>query len=350
MTIVLKVDPLNPEIEKIRIAADYIKKGATVAFPTETVYGLGADAFNPQAARKVYEAKNRPMDNPLIVHIADLNQLFDVAKNIPDYVLDLVQKVWPGPITFILPKTDKVPKETTAGLDTVAVRSPAHPIALQLIRESGVPIAAPSANLATKPSPTKAEHVIEDMNERVDVIIDGGETFFGVESTIVNVTVNPPTLLRPGPFTVEELKKIFPDLEIPQELFKGGFKVALAPGMKYKHYAPSKKMILVEDQNIFVDVVKILRKKYTTVAICLSEDCGKIDEPRIQLGSKENLYEVAKNLFDAFRRLDKMDADLGVLEGVEEKGIGLAIMNRSRKASGFSVVKEKGDVSKYVDI
>lgn len=350
MTIILKVDPLNPEIDKIRIAAKYIKQGGTVAFPTETVYGLGADAYNPEAALKVFKAKNRPVDNPLIVHIADFNQLFDVATDIPDNVLEVAQKVWPGPLTFVLKKTSKVPKETSGGLDTVAVRMPAHPIALQLIRESGVPIAAPSANLATKPSPTRAEHVIEDLNERIDVILDGGETFFGVESTIINLTVDPPTLLRPGPFTPEELHNFFSEITIPKELMTGEFKVAIAPGMKYKHYAPSKKLLLVDNVSIFKDVVNLLRQKYKIAVLCTKEEATEFDEPKIILGSKENLYEIARNLFDSFRKLDRLDVDLGVMEGVPEKGVGLAIMNRARKASSFSVVKELDDVKKYVEI
>ncbi|AWR97061.1 threonylcarbamoyl-AMP synthase [Acidianus sulfidivorans JP7] len=350
MTIILKIDPLNPEIDKIRVAAKYIKEGGTVVFPTETVYGLGANAYDPQAALKVFKAKNRPVDNPLIVHIADIDQLFDVAKDIPDIALEVAQKVWPGPLTFVLNKTDKVPKETTGGLDTVAVRMPAHPIALQLIRESGVPIAAPSANLATKPSPTRVEHVIQDVNGRVDVIIDGGETFFGVESTIINLTQNPPVLLRPGPFTLEELHNFFPEIVVPEELMKGGFKVALAPGMKYKHYAPSKKLLLVENTSIFKDVVATLRSKYKVAVLCTTEDFPKFDEPKIILGSKENLYEIARNLFDAFRKLDSLDVDLGVMEAVPEKGIGFAIMNRARKAAGFSIIKELDDVKKYVEI
>ncbi len=345
---IIKVDPLNPEIDKIRIAAEVIKKGGLVAFPTETVYGLGGDALNPEAAVKVFKAKNRPMDNPLIVHISDLDQLFEVARNIPDHVLEVAQKVWPGPLTFVLPKTDKVPKETTGGLDTVAVRMPAHPIALQLIRESGVPIAAPSANLATRPSPTRAEDVIDDLDDKVDVIIDGGETFFGVESTIINVTVDPPVLLRPGPFTVEELEKLFGKIVVPEEIRTGGFKVALAPGMKYKHYAPRKKMLLVENMSIFREVVETLRKKYKVAVLCSTEMASMFDDPKIILGSEKNLYEVAKNLFASFRKLDTLDVDLGVLQSFPETGIGLAIMNRARKASGMSIIKEMGDIEKYV--
>lgn len=259
MTLVLKVDPLNPEIQKIREASEVIKRGGLVSFPTETVYGLGANAYDGNACLKIFQAKNRPPDNPLIVHIAELDQLFDVAVDINEKVLEIVQVIWPGPLTLILKKSSKIPKEVSAGLDTVAVRMPAHPIALQLIRESGVPIAAPSANLATRPSPTRAEDVLNDLNGRVDIIIDGGHTFFGVESTIVNVTSNPPTLLRPGPFTVEELRSFFPDIQVPE--FARGLgeaDIALAPGMKYRHYAPSKKIILIENRSLMRKVVDLL--------------------------------------------------------------------------------------------
>jgi len=352
MTQIIKIDPLNPEIDKIRIAANVIKNRGLVAFPTETVYGLGANAFDGKACLKIFEAKNRPVDNPLIVHIADFDQLFEVAKEIPDKVLEVAQIVWPGPLTFVLKKTDKVPKEVTAGLDTVAVRMPAHPIALQLIRESGVPIAAPSANLATRPSPTKAEDVIADLNGRVDVIIDGGHTFFGVESTIINVTVDPPVLLRPGPFTVEELRKLFGDIIIPE--FAEGMKeaeIALAPGVKYKHYAPSTKMLIVENRKIFADVVGILKKKYKVAVLIPRELESEFkDIPRIILGSDENLYEVARNLFDSFRELDKLNVDIGLIVSFPERGIGLAIMNRIRKATGFSIIKEINDLYKYVSL
>ena len=352
MTQIIKIDPLNPEIDKIRIAANVIRNGGTVAFPTETVYGLGANAYDGKACLKIFEAKNRPVDNPLIVHIAEFEQLYDVAREIPDKVLEVAQTVWPGPLTFVLKKTDKIPKEVSAGLDTVAVRMPAHPIALQLIRESGVPIAAPSANLATKPSPTRAEDVIADMNGRADVIIDGGHTFFGVESTIINVSVNPPVLLRPGPFTVEELKKIFGEITIPE--FAEGKKeaeIALAPGMKYRHYAPSTKLLMVENRKIFSEVVNLLKKKYKVAVLVPKELENEFkDVPHIILGSDENLYEVAKNLFDAFRDLDKLNVDLGLIVSFPERGIGFAIMNRARKATGFSIIKEINDVYKYVTL
>ncbi|AWR99712.1 L-threonylcarbamoyladenylate synthase [Metallosphaera hakonensis] len=338
--IVLKVDPLNPEINLIRRAAEVIKSGGLVAFPTETVYGLGGNALNPRAAEKVFKAKRRPMDNPLIVHIADLNQLEEVAANLSSEVMEFAQKVWPGPLTFVLKRNPKVPLETTGGLETVAVRMPAHPVALQLIRESEVPIAAPSANLATRPSPTLAEHVIQDLGEEVDVVLDGGETFFGVESTIINLTVSPPVLLRPGPFTVEELNNLIGEIVIPKQITEGGeFNVALAPGMKYKHYAPKKNLYLVQKKSMFKEVLHVLRERRRVAALCSQETCEDVPEPKIILGSNDNLYTVAKNLFKSFRQLDDLDVDMGVMEPFPEKGIGLAIMNRAKKASGFMIIR-----------
>ncbi|MEM0131269.1 MAG: L-threonylcarbamoyladenylate synthase [Saccharolobus sp.] len=352
MTYILKVDPLYPEEEKIRKAAEIIRKGGTVVFPTETVYGLGANALDSEAVKKIFIAKNRPMDNPLIIHIADISQLFEVAKDIPEKILNIAKIVWPGPLTFVLKKTDKVPKETTGGLDTAAIRMPAHPIALALIKESGVPIAAPSANLATKPSPTKAEHVVDDLYGKVDMILDGGETFFGVESTVIDVSVNPPRLLRPGPFSVEELERLFGEIVVPEQIKGiGEFEIALAPGMKYKHYAPSKKLLVIEDRKIIGEVIEELKNKgYNIALLCSKEVCSqfKDDVYTIELGSETNLYEIAKNLFDAFRKLDKLDVDIGLIHNFSEKGIGLAIMNRTRKASGFFLVHSKEEVWKYV--
>lgn len=353
MTEIIKINPLYPEIEKIKKAAEIIRRGGTVVFPTETVYGLGANAFDPEAVKKIFVAKNRPMDNPLIVHIADINQLYEVASDIPEKILNISKIVWPGPLTFVLKKSPKIPKETTGGLDTVAVRMPAHPIALELIKESQVPIAAPSANLATRPSPTKAEHVIEDLNGKVDMIIDGGETFFGVESTVINVTVDPPQLLRPGPFSVEELERLFGKINVPEQARgTGEFEIALSPGMKYKHYAPNKKLLVVENRNKLDKIIEELESKgYKIALLCSKEVCQKFKDKKleiIELGSETNLYEIAKNLFDAFRKLDKLNVDLGVIHSFSEKGIGLAIMNRMRKASGFSIVYDKEDVWKYV--
>ncbi|BCS91305.1 MAG: threonylcarbamoyl-AMP synthase [Candidatus Micrarchaeota archaeon] len=351
MTEVIKIDPLAPDPEKIRYAASFIRDGKTVAFPTETVYGLGANAFDGEACLKIFKAKNRPADNPLIVHIASIDQLYEVAS-IDDSIFELSKKIWPGPITLVLKKSNKIPKEVTAGLDTVAVRMPAHPIALALIKESGLPIAAPSANLATRPSPTVAQDVIDDLDGRVDLIIDGGHTFFGIESTIVNITERPAVLLRPGPFTVEELKKLFNDIIIPD--YAKGTKeaeVALAPGMKYRHYAPSTKLIIVENSEVLKRAAEILSKRYSIALLIPIEMLNDFKDYKcIVLGSYNNLYTVARDLFDSFRALDRLKVDIGLMLATPEEGIGFSIMNRARKAAGHSVVNKIEDLSRYIAI
>ena len=356
---VRKVDPLNPDYSVIKEASEYVRRGSLVAFPTETVYGLGADTFNGEACLKIFRAKGRPPDNPLIVHISSVNELDRIAVDIPEMAWSVVNKVWPGPLTLILPKSPDVPKEVTAGRNTVAVRSPAHPVALELIKVSGTPIAAPSANKSGRPSPTLAEHVIEDYaNDNVDMILlDAGPTFFGVESTIVDITKNPPVLLRPGPFTIEELRKIF-NMEIVIPDFARGLgeaDIALAPGMKYRHYAPRTKLTVIECEDyksliklMYDIVINYLNRKLKIALLITKETANELmkypeisELPIIILGYRENPYTIAASLFDSLRNLDKLNADLGIAEGIEERGIGLAIMNRLRKASGFSIVKCK---------
>lgn len=355
---IYRVDPINPDTNIIRDAGDYVRHGGLVAFPTETVYGLGADTFNGNACLNIFKAKGRPPDNPLIVHITGPDELGRVAINVPEFVWQAVRKAWPGPLTLILPKAPDVPKEVTAGRNTVAVRAPAHPVALALIKWSGTPIAAPSANKSGRPSPTLAEHVIEDYkDDDVEMIIlDAGPTFFGVESTILDITRKPPVLLRPGPFTLEELRSLFNmDIIVPE--FARGLgeaNAALAPGMKYRHYAPRTKLILIECDN-YDGLVKLLHdvtidhlNKSLRAALLITRETAETlstnypeisDLPIILLGSRKNLYTIAASLFDSLRNLDKLNVDVGIVEGVEEKGIGLAIMNRLRKASGFSIVK-----------
>ncbi len=329
---VRKVDPLNPDEAIIREASEYIKRGHLVAFPTETVYGLGADTFNGEACLRIFKAKGRPPDNPLIVHIADLSELYRVAVNIPDIALRVVRRAWPGPLTLILPKSPDVPREVTGGRNTVAVRSPAHPVALALIRSSGTPIAAPSANKSGRPSPTLAEHVIEDYagdNDIEMILLDAGPTFFGVESTIVDMTRNPPVLLRPGPFTVEELRSLFnTDIVIP-EFARGGLgeaDAALAPGTKYRHYAPRTRLIVVECED-YGSLIMLLRdtiidylNKKLKIALLITKETAnelmkysEINElPIIIIGYRENPYTIASSLFDSLRSLDKLNVDLGI--------------------------------------
>ncbi|MEM4970240.1 MAG: L-threonylcarbamoyladenylate synthase [Sulfolobales archaeon] len=348
---VAKVDPLNPDREILRDAAKVLRRGGVVAFPTETVYGLGADAMNPNAVKKVFEIKGRPPDNPLIVHISSFNMLFDVTNDLSEDIIKILRILWPGPFTAILKKKESVPDITTAGLPFIAVRMPAHPVALALIEEFGKPIAAPSANKSGKPSPTIAEHVIEDLGDSVDLIIDGGETFFGVESTILDLTKDPPTLLRPGPIDPEALERIIGKKILIPSFARGlgEAEKALAPGMRYRHYAPDKKLILIENgENIDICIRNIIEdflSKMLKPCIVGYEEYRYIASiyklEFISLGSTRNPYEIARNLYKGLRSVDKTSADLCIAIGIDEKGIGLAIMNRLRKASGYNIVRCK---------
>lgn len=344
MPVVIKVDPLKPDADKVRLAADAIRAGKLVAFPTETVYGLGADAFNEEAAAKIFEVKGRPPDNPLIVHVSGVGQAGELGV-LTHRIEEIMERVWPGPITFVVRKKAQLPDVVTAGLSTVALRCPAHPVALKLIELSGTPIAAPSANRAGRPSPTRAEHVVEDLGEGVDAVLDAGRTFFGVESTIVDVSGEKPVLLRPGPFTVEELRGIFGEVEVPE--FARGLgeaKVALAPGMKYRHYAPDTPLIIVE-----LDLMKaanyLRRRGLKVAALCALGKCAEADAV-LHLGSDP--YEVARNLFDVLRDVDRYGVDVALAPAIEERGIGLAVMNRLRKAAGFKIAREIKDLAALV--
>lgn len=299
-----------PEDEEIRTAAEIIKSGNLVAFPTETVYGLGASALNTEAVKKIFKAKGRPNDNPLIVHIAKKEDLNELAVNIPEIAEKLINRFWPGPLTLVLKKNKVIPDEVTAGLDTVAIRMPKNEIAISLIEQSG-PIAAPSANLSGKPSGTSINHVIQDFNGKIDCIIDGGDADIGLESTVLDLTSSPIAILRPGKITFEQLRKIIPDLVISSHV-KGEVK---SPGMKYKHYAPRAKVILAKDK---IEISKI-KKKYS--------------DKKIKVIDMNNSKLLAKNLFKIFRESDIEGYEIIVVKTVKEKGIGLAIMNRLKKAS-----------------
>ncbi|MGC9071282.1 MAG: L-threonylcarbamoyladenylate synthase [Acidilobus sp.] len=353
-TRILKIDPESVDLELVREAADVIRRGGIVAFPTETVYGLGADAYNREAAKKVFVAKGRPMDNPLIVHISYLGQLYEVASEVPDFVERLAKRFWPGPLTLVLRKTPRVPPEVTAGRGTVAVRMPAHPVALALIRESGAPIGAPSANLAGRPSPTTGEHVLRDLYGRADVIIDSGETLYGVESTIVDVTKDPPVLLRPGAMPLEEVERELGKFVVVPPFARGlgDADVALAPGTKYRHYAPLKRVTVVEGD--YNDLEAYAKRAATVVRAAVERGsrpimlCSSETEPiyrengirTIVLGPRTNPFIIARNLFKSLRLIDDLlDVDEAFAEGYEERGLGLAIMNRLRKASGFCTVR-----------
>ncbi len=347
-TIILKVNSEKPEKNIIQAAAEIIRKGGLVAFPTETVYGLGANALDPKAVRRIYAAKNRPLDNPLIVHIADKKDVYKLSDEVPDSAAKLMD-FWPGPLTLVLKASKIVPRETTGGLDTVAIRMPNHKVALALIRESGVPIAAPSANLAGRPSPTTARHVRQDLEGRIDMILDAGPTRIGVESTVVDLTSKPPQVLRPGGLPFEELRCALDDIKLHPSVVADRrlhLDRAPSPGMKHKHYSPMAQLILVEgDMEALISKIQELVDRY-------DEDGMKIgvlatDETKSRyradviksLGSRNDLPCMAKNLFKLLREFDEEKVDIIIAEGIPLKHLGLAVMNRLRKASGFNIVK-----------
>ncbi len=341
MTIVINMR--EPDERKMRIAANLIREGKLVAFPTETVYGLGADALNENAVRRIFQAKGRPPDNPLIIHIADFEQLYGLARDVPKEARILAEKFWPGPLTFVLPKREDVPYVTTGGLDTVAVRMPANEIALSLIRISGRPIAAPSANISGKPSPTSAEHVADDFYGRIECIINGGETEIGVESTVLDLTSHPPVLLRPGGLPVEEIEKVIGKVEIHPAVKGYAVDTAKAPGMKYRHYAPNAKVIVVEgrENRVHEKIIELIdeyRRKGLRVGVMATGRFYDADA-WVDLGRSEE--EVARNLFKALRELDKENVDIILAEGIEERGLGLAVMNRLKKAAGYKTIMLK---------
>jgi L-threonylcarbamoyladenylate synthase len=338
ITLILKPD----EIKK---ASQIIRSGGTVAFPTETVYGLGANALDAEAVAKIFRAKGRPADNPLIVHISSREMLNIVAKEIPALAFKLMDAFWPGALTIVLKRKEGVPDITTGGLDTVAVRMPDHEIALSLISEAGMPIAAPSANISGRPSPTKAEHVIKDMEGRIDAVIVGDQCRLGVESTVIDLTVTPPALLRPGGQNIEEIIGLIGEVNVLEESAK-------SPGMRYTHYSPRTKFILVEGERIsvLVEINRLMleyRKQGLKTGVIVSRESAPDIEcdAKYILGSIEDMKEVASRLFSGLRFLDEAGVDVGIVEGIfPEKREGKAIMNRLRKAAKerVSCYKEAG--------
>lgn len=327
--------------ENIKIAAEILKKGGIVAIPTETVYGLAANAFDPQAVEKIFRAKGRPQDNPLIVHIAKQSDLFKLAVNIPDTAFALAEKFWPGPLTIILKKSQKVPDVVTAGLDTVAVRLPSNPVARAIIKQCGFPMAAPSANLSGRPSPTSAEHVIKDLYGKVDAIVVSENSEVGVESTVVTLAAERPRLLRPGSVTPEDLRSVLPDLEIDSAVFtEPGSNVKVqSPGMKYQHYSPKAKIILVEGSSEdFVGFVNS-KKGPGVYALCFSDDAKFLQVPFVIYGNPTDEKEQASHLFSALRELDSKSAKIAYAHAPKKNGIGLAVYNRLIRAAAFEVVK-----------
>ena len=335
-TEIIKVNSNNVDVSRIRKAAKVIKEGGLVAFPTETVYGLGADAFDPRAVAKIFEVKRRPLEDPLIIHISKKEDLFELAINISNTALKLTKRFWPGPLTVVLKKSDIVPDIVTAGLDTVAIRMTSNQIALTLIKEAQTPIAAPSANLFSRPSPTTSQHVLDDLEGKVDLVIDGGRTDIGLESTVLDLTQDTPYILRPGGVSAERLQDVIKTLK----LFKSQDKI-ISPGMYPRHYSPKAKVILV-DENDRIGVEKVRKlaynfnlQGYSVGIIAREENKEKYSEFNVKLlGPGDDLIRCAANLFSVLRDFDRFGVDVIIAESVKEEGLGLAIMDRLRKAAG----------------
>lgn len=345
-TILRKVDVNNIDMEVIKEASDILHAGDMVAFPTETVYGLGADALDEMASKKIYAAKGRPSDNPLIVHVANEQQILPLVKEIPESARKLMKAFWPGPLTIIFNKSDVVPYGTTGGLDTVAIRMPNHKVALTLIEESNVAIAAPSANTSGRPSPTTAKHVMDDLNGKISMVIDGGEVGIGIESTIVDVTGDIPMILRPGYINKKMLEEVVGEVTIDKAIL-GPVSPDLkpkAPGMKYKHYAPKADFTMFDgDIDKVADRINELAEAYIKkgykvgiISSTESKDRYKYGEV-ISIGSRNNEISISKNLYKVLREFDDKQVDYILGETFRSEELGQAIMNRLLKAAGYQV-------------
>ena len=343
----MKILDLKNEMNysKLQKASKVIQNGGLVLFPTETVYGIGANGLDENAVSKIFIAKGRKQDNPLILHISNLNMLKQITTNINEIEKKLIDNFWPGPLTLILKRTDIVPDVVTGALDTVGIRMPSGKIAKELIEYAGVPIAAPSANISGKPSGTNLEDILEELKDKVDYIIDGGYCEVGLESTVVRVIDNIPHILRPGKITPEQIKEIAGNVIIDSHIlhYIDDSSKPLSPGMKYRHYAPNSKCILVfsNDNKKMVDKINELAQKYKNVlVICCNENMNFYDNKQtICIGMKNNLDEISKNVFSALRKVDKFKPDIVFIEGVESTGLGLAIMNRLIRACEYNYIE-----------
>ena len=333
---VVKIDPQNIDSTLIKQASDVIRKGGLVAFPTETVYGLGANAMDPEAVTKIFEAKNRPLDDPLIVHIAEEKDLKKLSKEIPEEATKLVGHFWPGPLTTVLKKTEEVPELVTTGLDTVAVRMPSNRIAREFIKTAGVPIAAPSANLFGRPSPTRARHVIHDLDGRIDLVLDGGPTEIGIESTVVEFIEGKVIVLRPGGIDIESLHSVIGNVHI----YEGTEELDRSPGKYPQHYSPHATVVVVERSDSQVERVisiaeNMISQKKKVGILAKKENAGEYRPYDVKiLGPENDGKTCASNLFHILREFDTENVDVIIAEAIPEKGLGLAVMNRLRKAAG----------------
>lgn len=346
-TKIVKIEQDHIDEKALQEAGSVIRRGGLVAFPTETVYGLGGDALNRESSRKIYEAKGRPSDNPLIIHICRFEDIYEITTGLPETAKLLADAFWPGPLTMILPKSDKVPPETTGGLETVAVRMPSHPIAGKLIAYSGGYVAAPSANTSGKPSPTVAKYVIEDMLGRIDMIVDGGEGDIGLESTIVDLTVNPPQILRPGYITEQMLEEILGEVSADRTMMEAApGQAPRAPGMKYRHYAPQGELTIVQGspQQVTDYINEQVKKEQMAgekVGIITTDEQLPFYEADVikSAGSLGDEDSIGRHLYTILREFDEENVTKIYSQGFAAEGFGQAIMNRLLKAAGHRVVE-----------
>ena len=343
-TLIKEIDINKPDQDLISLFATMLADGKTVIFPTETVYGLGANALDEDAATKIYQAKGRPSDNPLLVHVADKEDVYDLVENIDDRAKLLMDKFWPGPLTIVFKKKAIIPDRTSGGLATVAIRMPSDQVARDLIRQAGVPIAAPSANISGRPSPTKPEHIIRDMDGRVDGILVGGPCDYGVESTIIDLSEDLAMVLRPGSITLEMLGEVLGRVDLDPSLKNKDDNIrAKAPGMKYKHYSPQAQVYIVKADDLegFAERVDSLcednaKKGLKIGVMTMNYDQHSYQAKVFDLGGSDT--EVAKNLFDSLISLDREYIDIAYVPYFEERGIGVAIMNRLKKAAAYRII------------
>ena len=348
-TVTLKVDAQEPDLEKVRAAAGFVRRGGLVAFPTETVYGLGADALNAKAVLALFEAKKRPLDNPPIVHVSQVRDVRRLVQSVSSEAEKLMREFWPGPLTLIFKRSKTVPDVTVAGLDTIAIRMPRHNVALALIRLSHCPISAPSANLAGKPSPTLAKHVLDDLKGRIDAVLDAGPTNVGVESTVLDLTVNPAQVLRPGGTPFESLKKTLDKVELnPVVTAEKPLPVekARSPGVKHKHYAPDADVVVVEGElpaivEKVVELTKSYKRRGSKVGVLCTDETALVYDADVvkSLGSRSDLPAAARNLFRLLREFDPEKVDVIIAEGLPLEGLGLAVMNRLRRAAEYNIIR-----------
>lgn len=340
----MKTTLLAPETDEnaVKTAAELIRAGEVVGMPTETVYGLAANALNGEAVKKIFLAKGRPQDNPLIVHIADFDQIYDLCPAVPPQAKLLADAFWPGPLTMIVPKGDCIPDEVSCGLDTVGIRLPSHPMARALIRESGVPLSAPSANTSGRPSTTTAAHVMHDMDGKIAAVLDGGACGVGVESTVITLALERPRLLRPGGITLEQLRSVLGEVDVDRALYEkiGDDVKVSAPGMKYRHYAPKAPVTVVRGDP--QDTAKYIAERISdaTGVLCFDEYKNMFPNCIVEcFGSKDDLGAQAREVFDRLRAFDDTEVTQIWAQCPSDEGLGLAVANRIKKAAGFSVVE-----------